>query len=73
MCQAVQFDRLGDVRLGRTDVFAFSTAEPRGDGVGRVRWTTSKDITDYTALDYTSEQLVHPVLRRRRRRRALLC
>jgi len=46
----VQFDRLGDIRLGDTDVFAYSTAEPRGDGAGDVTWTKSKDITDYTYL-----------------------
>ena len=46
----VQFDRLGDIRLGDTDVFAYSTAEPRGDGAGDVTWTKSKDITDYTDL-----------------------
>ncbi len=46
----VQFDRLGDLRLGDTDVFAYSTAEPRGDGAGEVTWTKSKDITDYTDL-----------------------
>lgn len=46
----VQFDRVGDLRLGRTDIFAYSTPEPRGDHRGRVTWTKSKDVTDYTNL-----------------------
>lgn len=46
----VQFDRVGDIRLANTDIFAYSTAEPRGDGSGDVTWTKSKDITDYTNL-----------------------
>lgn len=46
----VQFDRVGDLRLGDVDVWAYSTSEPRGDGAGVVTWTMSKDITDYTDL-----------------------
>jgi hypothetical protein len=46
----VQFDRIGDVRLGDTDIFAYTTPEPRGNGSGNVTWSKSKDVTDYTDL-----------------------
>ncbi len=46
----VQFDRIGDIRLGDTDIYAFTTPEPRGNGAGLVTWSKSKDVTDYTPL-----------------------
>ena len=46
----IQFDRVGDIRLGDTDVWAYSTSEPRGNGTPNVEWTKSHDLTDYTSL-----------------------
>lgn len=46
----VQFDRIGDVRLGDVDIYPFTTPEPRGNGSGNVIWSKSKDVTDYTDL-----------------------
>jgi hypothetical protein len=46
----VQFDRIGDVRLGDVDIFPYTTPEPRGNGSGNVTWTKSKNVTDYTDL-----------------------
>lgn len=43
----VQFDRTGDLALGTTTLWSFTTSEPAG---GAVRWTKAKDITDYSAL-----------------------
>lgn len=57
----VQFDRVGDLRLGDTDVWAYSTAEPRGDGTPNVEWTKSHDITDYTSLLLQHQQISYEI------------
>ncbi len=51
----VQFDRLGAIWLGGTEIFHFTTSEPPGP---QVSWHVAKDVTEYanslsTATDYT--------------------
>jgi len=51
----VQFDRLGAIWLGGTEIFHFTTSEPPGP---QITWHVAKDVTEYantfqTATDYT--------------------
>ena len=51
----VQFDRLGAIWLGGTEIFHFTTSEPPGP---QITWHVAKDVTEYantfqTASDYT--------------------
>lgn len=51
----VQFDRLGAIWLGGTEIFHFTTSEPPGP---QISWHVEKDVSEYantfqTASDYT--------------------
>ncbi|KAI9776462.1 MAG: hypothetical protein M1839_009573 [Geoglossum umbratile] len=50
-----QFDRLGLMYLGDTEVFRTSTAEPTWDGI---KWTYIKDMSSYLALLKTSQKVI---------------
>ena len=50
-----QFDRLGLVYFGDTEIFRTSTAEPTPGGI---RWTYEKDMTSYLSLFKTSQKLI---------------
>jgi Peptide N-acetyl-beta-D-glucosaminyl asparaginase amidase A len=50
-----QFDRLGLVYLGDTEVFRTSTAEPTWGGI---EWTYIKDMSNYLSLLKTSQKII---------------
>nr|OQO26626.1 hypothetical protein B0A51_06688 [Rachicladosporium sp. CCFEE 5018] len=50
-----QFDRLGIVYLGDTEVFRTSTAEPTANGI---EWTYLKDMTSYLSLFKQDQKIV---------------